>query len=116
MFDQEIILELMELAKETDPAMVDQLVGNFRRSAPVLISEIQAAYAGNNLDVLEKSSHKLKGSAGMIGLLDLAQTSSSIMTAARNKQKPSEMDVQSLEKIFQTNLAELTSFIDSHRD
>lgn len=115
-FDKEAVLELIDLSKDTDPTMLDQIIKNFSASGPTLISEIKLGYEENNSEKVEKAAHKLKGSAGMLGLLDLAQKASEVMLAARKSEVvDSQKNVSTLTSIFQNSLAELVSFVTQNR-
>ena len=117
MLDREAVLELIDLSRDTDPAMLDQIIVNFRESAPPLIFEIKLAYEENNSEKVEKAAHKLKGSAGMLGLLDLSQCAGEVMISARrHEQVENKKYITDLTNIFNSSLAELSSFIEQHRN
>lgn len=117
MFDSEAVLELIDLSKDTEPAMLDQIIQNFSAAGPQLISEIKMAYEENNLEAVERAAHKLKGSAGMLGLLNLAQKANEIMTSARCHEdtKPQET-LSELKSVLQSSLIQLIDFVEQNKN
>lgn len=69
---------------EIDHGIFDSLIDRFAAEVPATIIELNQALAKGRLDELEQISHRLKGSADVIGSSKLSKRASTAEQAARN--------------------------------
>ena len=66
-----------------DPAMIREIVADFVPAARTGIDEIRAAAASAVAERVRLSSHKLKGSSGLVGAVALAELCAELEAAGR---------------------------------
>ena len=67
----------------SDPRMLEELLHELRQKAPELLDELHAALAASDWERLRATAHRLKGSAGMLGLPRLATGAKALESAAK---------------------------------
>lgn len=81
--DPEVFSQLLELEDPDDPGFVDEMIDMFLAETPGIIVRITDSLAEGDAPAVLAASHKLKGTAGLIGALAVAEFAGAIETAAR---------------------------------
>ena len=66
-----------------DPAMLAELLRDFRRSATTIAGELREAWSAGRADAAADEAHKLKSAARSVGAMELGEISAAIETAGR---------------------------------
>jgi CheY-like chemotaxis protein/HPt (histidine-containing phosphotransfer) domain-containing protein len=70
----------------SDPRMLEELLVDLRQKTPEMLEELQAALVASDWERLRATSHRLKGSAGMLGLPRLATGAKALESAAKMRE------------------------------
>ncbi len=71
--DPAVIARLRELARVTDPALLDQILDAFRSDGGQHIAALRAAATADDAGALRAAAHLLKGASGAVGAHALAE-------------------------------------------
>lgn len=82
LFDPLIWASLRHETAATDPHMLEDLLRDLWAQLPAQIASLQQAFGVRDFTVLRDVAHRLKGSAGMLGLPRLALAAKDLETAA----------------------------------
>ncbi|MEV6489754.1 response regulator [Actinoplanes sp. NPDC051633] len=82
------LAELAGDGSEPEVALVRRLVGSFLNRAPRHVSDLDEAYRGGDLRVVEDVAHSLKGAAGNIGAVAVQEVCGRIEDCAREGRLP----------------------------
>lgn len=111
LLDQSIIEGLRELG---DPELLKRLIGLFINDAGMIISELEEAFAGRDLDRARKASHTLKGSASSIGAKRLQCLAAEINERIRNNLCTADRSgIDQLHKVFGLTIEAFAGLTDS---
>lgn len=77
--DQQVIRQLRELRE----GLLLRIIGLFRSSSPTLLTQLEAAVAQRDADLLYKTAHNFKNSAANLGLVELAAACRECEASAR---------------------------------
>ena len=77
--------KLHELATETDPEFVQDVVNEFLTTAPAQVTEIQDALNREDLAKAGRAAHSLKANCATFGLAGLANTLQQLESSCRNR-------------------------------
>ncbi len=69
----------------SDPRMLEELMAELRRQAPDQLAAIEAAAAAGDGERIRAVAHRLKGSAGMLGLPRLAAAAKAVEMPAKSR-------------------------------
>ncbi len=81
--DPQLWATLRRETAATDPRMLEELIADLRAQAQVNLSQLDDAFAAGEHEHLRAAAHRLKGSAGMLGLPRLAACAKAIEFAAK---------------------------------
>jgi HPt (histidine-containing phosphotransfer) domain-containing protein len=80
--DPTIITELIDLGPETGRELVKDLVDLFRAEAPARLTTMRESLAAQDHDGIARAAHAMRGGAGNLGAVGVAQLSIQIEQAA----------------------------------
>jgi len=83
----------------------ERLLPVFREESAMLVSQIRCAINASDAEGLHLTAHKLKGSASVLGAIEVRQISQSVMDEAQKGAYPSLECLQELEKSVEQFLA-----------
>jgi PAS domain S-box-containing protein len=98
--DLAMIASLKELRTPGEPDPVEELVALFCQEAPARITQLEEAFANQNVEAVERAAHSLKGSCSNLGAKRMAQTAMEIMEIARGQKLPPANLVESMRPEF----------------
>jgi CheY-like chemotaxis protein len=99
--DQQIIRQLRELRE----GLLLRIIGLFRSSSPALITQLEAAVAQQDADLLYKTAHNFKNSAANLGLVELAAACRECEASAHQGDLGSAMQqLQSIQALYGLSL------------
>ncbi len=75
----------------TDPRMLEELMKDLRAQVPQQLSALSAALSATDWEALRAIAHRLKGSAGMLGLPRLSIAARDVELAARNEHEVADV-------------------------
>ena len=78
--------KLRSETERSDPRMLEELLLDLRQKVPEMLDELQVALAASDWERLRATSHRLKGSAGMLGLPRLATGAKALESAAKMRE------------------------------
>ncbi len=81
--DPQLWVTLRRETATTDPRMLEELIADLRQQAEVTLSDLQEAFDAGEHERLRGGAHRLKGSAGMLGLPRLAACAKAVEFAAK---------------------------------
>ena len=81
--DPQLWVTLRRETATTDPRMLEELIADLRQQAEVTLSDLQEAFDAREHERLRGGAHRLKGSAGMLGLPRLAACAKAVEFAAK---------------------------------
>ena len=84
--DPALWAKLRSETARSDPRMLEELLLDLRQKAPETLDELQAALASSDWERLRATAHRLKGSAGMLGLPRLATGAKALESAAKMRE------------------------------
>ncbi len=79
--DQEIVSTLQAMGDEADPTFFREVVEAFFTDTADLIATLQQAITSEEMDVIERTAHTLKGSSTNVGALGMADICYELQTA-----------------------------------
>ncbi|HVT42917.1 MAG TPA: response regulator [Thermoanaerobaculia bacterium] len=82
LLDERIWADLRK-AEETEPGLLEELVGLFQQETPAILQMIEGAVAAGDADALKKAAHNLKGSTANLGIRRLSALSAELERDAR---------------------------------
>lgn len=104
------VQRLMEIARQSDPGFVQQVMELFMKQAPVSIREIVSGAASDDLDLVWKAAHKLKGTSLQMGAARLGLVCKALEEAGRSGNSVSVNQLsEGLETVYQDTVSELRS-------
>lgn len=81
--DPQLWANLRRETSATDPRMLEELIAALRAQSEANLRELDEAFAAGQYERLRATAHRLKGSAGMLGLPRLAACAKTIEFAAK---------------------------------
>ena len=81
--DPAVMDELRELGRELEQDVLGEVVAAFRKRAPELLGEMEAAEARGDWSSLARAAHTLKGGSAQIGARALSTLARGVETAAK---------------------------------
>lgn len=106
--DKDKIQAIIDLA-EDDDEFFRELTDMFFERAPLLMSEIKAAYQTMDATKFERSSHALKGTSGNLGAIQLMKVCEVLEQLGRDKDLNHAEDlVQRLDDIYASTKSDIT--------
>ena len=104
------IQRLMEIARQSDPGFVQQVMDLFMKQAPVSIREIVTGAASGDLDLVWKAAHKLKGTSLQMGAARLGSVCKALEESGRSGDSGQvSLLSEGLEKVYFDTVFELKS-------
>ena len=85
--NMEVIDELVSLSEDGDPELLVDLIRMFLEDAPQKLAAIESAFAGGDLEQVERAAHSLKGSSGNLGAILVQQHCETIQNASRKHER-----------------------------
>ena len=73
---------------QSDPRMLEELVADLRRDGPGQVADLWQGYSAGDWERVRSGSHRLKGSAGMLGLPQLSTAAKMVEAAAKISDGP----------------------------
>lgn len=83
--DMSVIDELLSLSDDGDPELLLDLIGMFLADGPSKLQSIVEGLGSNDLDMIERAAHSLKGSSGNLGARRLQHVCEQMQVASRTK-------------------------------
>lgn len=106
--------DLIELSKSDDPYFVRDLLDSFVKEYETQYLKLLEAHSTLDLKIIEQITHKLKSSAGLIGLKELSELALLIMdNALDHKTDNMGRDIEMLNKICHQQVRELREYLNS---
>ncbi len=81
--DMSVVEELLDLCDDRDPELLVDLIGMFLEDGPARIQSILDGLEKNDLEMVERAAHSLKGSAGNLGALKVQGHADAMQVASR---------------------------------
>jgi CheY-like chemotaxis protein len=104
------IQRLMEIARQSDPGFVQQVMDLFMKQAPVSIREIVTGASSGDLDLVWKAAHKLKGTSLQMGAARLGSICKALEESGRSGDSGQvSLLSEGLEKVYFDTVFELKS-------
>lgn len=117
--DGSVLEELRQYSSGTQD-LAEELITLFLNDSPAQLATLQQALRTGNRDAIERTSHRLKGSAGSIGARRFQQMCEAIETAARDGSQPpaeiTESEITAELELLQQTLLQVRKEAPQHRD
>ena len=104
------IQRLMEIARQSDPGFVQQVMELFMKQAPTSIRDITAGAVSGDMEKVWKAAHKLKGTSLQLGAARLGSVCKDLEESGRQGDTPRVKTLADvLEKVYNDTVSELKS-------
>lgn len=104
------IQRLMDIAKQSDPGFVQQVMELFMKQAPASIRDITQGAGSGALEKVWKAAHKLKGTSLQMGAARLGSVCKALEETGRNGDaRQVEVLAAGLESVYNDTVSELKS-------
>ncbi len=91
--DMSVVDELLDLCDDGDPELLLDLIEMFLEDGPARIKSILEGVEQNDLDMVERAAHSLKGSAGNLGALKVQNDADALQNASRRSESEKVSDL-----------------------
>ncbi|MFM9008117.1 MAG: response regulator, partial [Bacteroidota bacterium] len=110
--DREAVQRLMDIARQSDPGFIQQVMELFEKQAPVVLNDLRDAVVKMDLTAVWKSAHKLKGTCVNLGAGKMASICKELEKKGRNFEGTGLMPlVQRLEQEYEATSRELREML-----
>ncbi len=110
--DREAVQRLMDIARQSDPGFIQQVMELFEKQAPVVLNDLRDAVVKMDLTAVWKSAHKLKGTCVNLGAGKMASICRELEKKGRNFEGTGLMPlVQRLEQEYEVTSRELREML-----
>jgi len=93
LIDQSVLSALRDLQIEGKPDIFESIIQAYFSSSDPLVTEMQKALAGNDLEVLQSSAHSFKSSSGNVGAIKLYDLNKKLEMDCRNNMLENAADL-----------------------